>query len=1055
MCAAVEQQSALPDYIDEAANSVPNDTWAIVPRPSTELDEGWSHLTYADLSRAVNNVAWWIENNIGVAQRQGQTIGYMGANDLRYLIVMAATLKVGYVPLFASPRNSLEGQKVLVEKTECEIFLTTTETQSQVNSIRDAIPNLKVFEAPTVQEVLDDSLSLQHYVSRHSRDVTAHSLILHTSGSTGLPKPIRLTVGGLNSLHEQALLEPEEDYQQVTKVLFADRRPMLTAVPFFHVMGIIFGLRSIVCKGTIVRLPSDRMMSAGLVMDVIEATNPTSGVFPPSILEDISSIDKGIETLAKLERVWFGGAPLANASGDKICKVTQLHTIIGSTEAMFMCTLLPSEPDEWNYFHWSSVSGAVMEPAEDDSCELVLKPKDIRYQAIFHTFPEAQEWRTRDLFQQHPSKPFLWKYTGRRDDVIVLSNGEKFNPILTEKLVDSHPWVKGALVVGQGRFQAGLLIEPEPSKFGTEDLSVLIDRIWPIVEQANREAPAHARIYQTKIAIANPQKPFVRASKGSIIRSQTVALFKDEIEALYADEGYSSDPTQDTDDDAALTTQIHAVFTRALPTFHEGTADDTDIFSLGVDSLDVLSLSNALNKSLRGANITAPTIYNNPTVKKLAEALSQNLANTSGQPSSPLPREEKLDAMVRKYTKDLIRQRRATPASQPPSKHTVVLTGSTGSLGSHILEQLLTNPDIEKVYCMNRSSDAESRQKASFTTHHDPTTDFTKAAFLTTDFSSTHFGLPTAIYSSLLESTTVFIHSAWSVDFNLSLASYEKTHISGTRRAVDFASKATHNPPIIFISSIASVANWRSFIPDNAPLPESLASLFDSALPLPQGYAESKHVAARILAIAAHRVGIRTAVVRAGQLAGSSSVSGAEWNRHEWLPSLIHTSRVLGVLPDELGGLGDVDWLPMDRAAGGVVDVSLHVSASSSSSSASGCAGDEDEDVQVYHLVNPHTTSWDTLTPVIRDFYSSSSTIEIVDFDSWIQALQALPPTKENAEAVPGLKLLAFYEGLRKGSGVGLPALGSRRAELVSRTLREGGPVDERVMRKWLGEWGF
>jgi hypothetical protein len=66
-----------------------------------------------------------------------------------------------------------------------------------------------------------------------------------------------------------------------------------------------------------------------------------------------------------------------------------------------------------------------MEPAENDLCELVLKPRDTKYQTIFHTFPEIQEWRTKDLFKQHPSKPFLWKYSGRRDDIVVLSNGEK------------------------------------------------------------------------------------------------------------------------------------------------------------------------------------------------------------------------------------------------------------------------------------------------------------------------------------------------------------------------------------------------------------------------------------------------------------------------------------------------------------------------------------------------------------------------------------------------------------------------------------------------------
>lgn len=78
MAAKIEEQSTVPDYIDEAAQLIPQDTWAIVPQSSTRPDEGWIHWTYADLSRAVNNLAWWIEKNVGVAQHQGQTISYMG-----------------------------------------------------------------------------------------------------------------------------------------------------------------------------------------------------------------------------------------------------------------------------------------------------------------------------------------------------------------------------------------------------------------------------------------------------------------------------------------------------------------------------------------------------------------------------------------------------------------------------------------------------------------------------------------------------------------------------------------------------------------------------------------------------------------------------------------------------------------------------------------------------------------------------------------------------------------------------------------------------------------
>jgi long-subunit acyl-CoA synthetase (AMP-forming) len=65
------------------------------------------------------------------------------------------------------------------------------------------------------------------------------------------------------------------------------------------------------------------------------------------------------------------------------------------------------------------------------------------------------------LFQRHQTKPTLWRHVGRKDDVIVLSNGEKFTPVDFEKLVEGHPRVRGALVVRKNRFQAALHMSEE------------------------------------------------------------------------------------------------------------------------------------------------------------------------------------------------------------------------------------------------------------------------------------------------------------------------------------------------------------------------------------------------------------------------------------------------------------------------------------------------------------------------------------------------------------------------------------------------------------------
>jgi thioester reductase-like protein len=321
-------------------------------------------------------------------------------------------------------------------------------------------------------------------------------------------------------------------------------------------------------------------------------------------------------------------------------------------------------------------------------------------------------------------------------------------------------------------------------------------------------------------------------------------------------------------------------------------------------------------------------------------------------------------------------------------------------------------------------------------------TNFGKAEFLKADFGAAKFGLSDETYSRLLSTVTVFIHSAWSVDFNLSLESYEATHIAGTRRAIDFAAESAHKASITFISSIASVGNWGSVVQDDSAVPETVSSVFDNTLTLPQGYGESKQVAAQILATASHRLGIKTAIVRAGQLAGpSTNAGGAAWNRHEWLPTLVQTSKVLKKLPRTLGNQDRVDWVPMDIAAGAVIDV-----ATASTS----------EPAQVYNLTNPYPTSWSQLYPVIQTYYNDGGAqIEVVEYGEWVSELNQIPQTKENAERIPGLKLSEFYDSMRSETGMGLPTLDTKRIEKESRVLREGTAVNEEVMKKWLGQWAF
>ena len=68
--------------------------------------------------------------------------------------------------------------------------------------------------------------------------------------------------------------------------------------------------------------------------------------------------------------------------------------------------------------------------------------------------------------------------------------------------------------------------------------------------------------------------------------------------------------------------------------------------------------------------------------------------------------------MVARYSENMPWK---NPTSLPPSGGAVVLlTGSTGNIGSHILASLLADPRISRVYAFNRGQESAHRQAVAF-----------------------------------------------------------------------------------------------------------------------------------------------------------------------------------------------------------------------------------------------------------------------------------------------------------------------------------------------------
>lgn len=881
-------------------------------------------------------------------------------------------------------------------------------------------------------------------------------VILHTSGTTSLPTAVVLTHGQLAVFDAQWQIPPLEGRITFLQAM-ASCSPFLITLPLFHMAGFSMGIwLPLNPNMSVVFTNPSKPLSLLSIEQALDRTQIGGAILPPSILQEVAESSSALDRISRLKHVFYGGAPLLPEAGLVISSKTHLCNQIGSTECVVFTTHLTDQTD-WDYlcfgadwsgyeFHQSCLPGVF-------EMVLIRDGSKQNFQAVFRKSHLAR-FSTGDLYSKHPSKPHHWKYRGRLDDIIILSNGEKINPISNEDLIGSHPLLSSAMYIGNGRPQLAAILELVDHQLETLDDNRIIEAVWPLIEQANALSPSHGRLYRSHIIIADVSKKFLRTAKGTLKRLQTAQLFEPEIRDLY-------DAPVETPKPATRIDIMHHDKLRefVLKVYQQTTGFgllrlDEDIFQAGADSLKIQNAISTLKASVFSPNLRLDTswisqkaVYANPTARSMTTFL-ESLGRPQGVLAGAfLDQIGVLQEFYERYRQQLP-SGEDLPIARTPAPTTVLLTGSTGNLGSYLLHALLQRYDVNEIICLNRSGDAAERQLKG-NAERELCTYFTKTnvRFMHADLSQPLLGLNPIDYDYILSRVTVILHNQWPVNFNFPLSFFEP-QIQGVVNLVKFSIEAACRPDLFFISSIAAVNNWRRQIDLAQPsyhIPErhytdlSLAS---------NGYGQSKAIASDLLYYASSRCGLRGGIIRLGQVAGPVMYNGGAWNTNEWLPSLVRTSHTLAALPQTIPLLNEVDWVPVDTAAHIIVELALDIPADQADS--------RRRKLALFNVANPNPVPWETLIPAVR---SCMSGVRIVPFTEWLHLLKTSAPVwwKNRSTDVPALKLLDFFRELEEGHerGAQQTLLETELTRKLSPCLAKIGAVDESMMVKWLKQWGL
>jgi thioester reductase-like protein len=277
----------------------------------------------------------------------------------------------------------------------------------------------------------------------------------------------------------------------------------------------------------------------------------------------------------------------------------------------------------------------------------------------------------------------------------------------------------------------------------------------------------------------------------------------------------------------------------------------------------------------------------------------------------------------------------AGPASYPGVPAAVLLTGATGFLGAHLLQELYCRT-AATIYCLVRARDghdAQQRLQANFARYFAHTLSPERVRPIVGDLAQPRLGLSPHTYEALARETDALVHNGAQLHH---LASYPQLKASNVSSTVAMLQLATTTRPkwIHYVSTLVAAVERdpEGWLLEDFPRrgPGELAG----------GYAQSKWVSEKLLAEASRR-GIGVTIYRPGFISGRAD-SGVWPAENDHLLRVIKGCLQMGYAPDSDLTL---DMAPVDFISAAIVRIALS----------------EPTAGHVFNLSNPHAVPWSTL----------------------------------------------------------------------------------------------
>ncbi|KUJ59418.1 thioester reductase [Flavobacteriaceae bacterium CRH] len=753
----------------------------------TALADDVAEINYKNLNEQSNQLAHYLKHQ-GI--KQGGIVGVCIPQSVNRIIAFLAILKTGaaYLPIDGELPEVRIG--MMIADSEISLLLTVGHYLQKVKT--------QVCKSIAVDFLFKDKINTNLAVENLNTAILPQNpaYIIYTSGSTGMPKGVII---GHQSFYNFV------SYQADFLGLSSKSKTLQFASPSFD--AAIIDIWAPLIKGATVYLyPNNKIVGEPLLDFIVAQHIDTVPLLPPMVLASLP-LNKPI---GDLKTIAIGGEACSENTVKSWYKKIRLINSYGPTEATVAVTNYEFK-DEAN----SRIIGAAMpfatlfildknlESVEDGTVgELYIGGSQLalgylnRPQDTEKAFIQAPEWllkgltgekalyKTGDMVLKRPDGNL--EFYGRRDDQVKI-RGYRIELAEIEHHMAKLPQIaKAAIKVQKKENGLPVLIAFVQLKVNDED----VQSLQKIRAKLQQVMPVY--MLPDKIVVVD-KMPLTHVGK---IDKLLLEIPEDQIKNTVL-------PKWKEDN---LSEIVRHIWISLLGV--EDIQDDDDFFDLGGHSLLLAQLHVLLPEPVRN-RISLPELYIFTTISGFVNEVEKRMLETEISQKSKA--QLMIDELIRDSELHIDFNIEEIPdAVALTNPESIFLTGVTGFVGSHLLEELLLNTKA-KIYCLVRATSQQNgleRIKSTFEkfkllwqSDYDD-----RIIAMVGDLSLPRFGMDDNAYSFITEQIEVIYHSGSSVSYVQPYPLIKKSNIDGLHNVIDLA--VTKKIKYLVLLSSMGVFSW-------------------------------------------------------------------------------------------------------------------------------------------------------------------------------------------------------------------------------------------------------